>query len=119
VEDDEDLRKLTARTLKENGYEPVEAASAAEANAILSAGDTDMRIIFADIILRDKNGIELISSLKSARGPVHYVFTSGYVGTGAHDPEFITTQGHKFIQKPYSIEAVLKIFKDLLTKPKA
>lgn len=114
VEDDEALRKLTARMLKENGYEPAEAGTASEAVRLFSDKNTDFSIIFTDLVLRDRNGAELIDDFKKTAKETDFVFTSGYPDDKS-GLEFIRSRGHTFIPKPYSIETVLKIFKKLLS----
>lgn len=116
VENDEALRKLTTRLLKENGYEPVEAATASEAVNILSGKNADFSIILTDIALGDRNGIELIKDLEKAAPGATFVLTGGYLDD--KNMEFIKGQGYKFIQKPYSIGTVLKIFEELLSPKK-
>ena len=113
VEDDEALRKITVRTLKENGYDPVEAGTVSEAVIIISGKNANFRIIFTDLILSDRNGTELINDLKKVAPGINFVFTSGYLADKIK-LEFIQNQGYKFIQKPYSTETVLKIFNELL-----
>ncbi|MEK7679933.1 MAG: ATP-binding protein, partial [Deltaproteobacteria bacterium] len=113
VEDEETLRKITVRMLKENGYDPVEARTVSEAVSIISGKNANFRIIFTDLILSDRNGTELINELKKAAPGIDFVFTSGYLDDRVK-LEFIQNQGCKFIQKPYSTETVLKIFNELL-----
>ncbi len=115
VEDDETLRKITVRALKENGYDPVEARTVSEAVGIVSGKNANFRIIFTDMILSDRNGTELINDLKKVAPGINFVFTSGYLADKIK-LEFIQNQGYKFIQKPYSTETVLKIFNELLSK---
>lgn len=115
LEDDETLRKITIRTLKDNGYDPVGARTVLEAVGIVSGKNADFRIIFTDLVLSDRNGTELINDLKEAAPEIDFVFTSGYLDDKVK-MEFIQNQGYNFIQKPYHIETVLKIFNKLLSK---
>ncbi|HBW23071.1 MAG: hypothetical protein A2X28_04605 [Elusimicrobia bacterium GWA2_56_46] len=117
VEDDEALRKLTARILKENGYAPTEAGTAAEASGIFSVKDSGFSVVFADIMLGDRNGTELIDEFKKTAPKTAFVFTSGFLDD-MNELELIKTRGCRFIQKPYSIESVLKTFKELLAPEK-
>ena len=117
VEDDEALRKLTARMLKENGYTPAEAGTAAEASGIFSVKDSGFSVVFADIMLGDRNGTELIDEFKKTAPKTAFVLTSGYLDDTS-ELELIKNRGCRFIQKPYSIETVLRTFKELLSPEK-
>ncbi|MFA6433870.1 MAG: response regulator [Elusimicrobiales bacterium] len=110
VEDDETLRKLTVRMLKETGYEPAGAGTASEALKLLSDGDRDFGIVFTDITLSDRNGTGLINDLKNAAPKAALILTAGSL----NDQDVIALikdKGYPFIPKPYSIETILKTFK--------
>jgi DNA-binding NtrC family response regulator len=113
VEDDDALRKLTVQMLKENGYEPLEAPGKNEAVKILSGKTPAFSIIFANIAPGGRQDNELVADFKALNPAAHLVFTGGQT-EGKRDPKLINDHGCRFIQKPYSIETVLKIFKELL-----
>jgi len=117
VEDDKALRELTVRMLKENGYAPVEAATGSEAAGLFMDKKYNFSIVFMDMVLSDRNGAELITELKRTAPGTGFVLTTGYMEDKS-TMDSIRGRGCGFIAKPYSIETVLKTFKNLLPQKK-
>ncbi len=65
VEDEEMLCGFSAGTLRENGYVVFEAKSAEEALDLFEREKGEFHIVFSDVVLPDKNGIELVDQLLS------------------------------------------------------
>jgi two-component system cell cycle sensor histidine kinase/response regulator CckA len=69
VDDDRGVRQLTARMLRHEGYEVLEAESAAEALQVLESGP-EVGLVVTDIVMPGMHGLELADRvLARARSP--------------------------------------------------
>ena len=79
VEDDADLRSLTAALLEEEQLDTIECESAEAALAIMLMGGREVAMIFADIRLRGvMDGIDLAQEVKLRWPLLPVVLTSGH-----------------------------------------
>ena len=102
VEDEGLVRLDAAESLRDAGYEVLEATDAAEALAIVLARD-DIAVLFTDINMPGSmDGLELARRVHDFRPLVRLVLTSGAIKpTRAEIPDH-----GAFISKPYSPEAM-------------
>jgi len=107
VEDEERVRRFTARILKENGYEVVEAGSAEEALEIFDRESGSFRLVFSDVVLPGKSGIQLVEEILSRNPGLKVVLNSGYTEQQS-GWERISDKGYRFVQKPFSILDLLR-----------
>jgi PAS domain S-box-containing protein len=77
VEDNESVRSFTTDTLREFGFNVLEAVDAAEALTILDR-DRSVDLLFTDIGLPGLNGRELAATVQRRYPNVRLLFTSGY-----------------------------------------
>ncbi|MEI7905352.1 MAG: response regulator [Candidatus Firestonebacteria bacterium] len=113
VEDEPGIRKLLQILLTGNGYRVFPAGSASEALEVFNREKHNFDIVISDIVLPDKNGIELVKDLLSVNPALKIVFSSGYMDEKVQS-EIIQTSGHEFIQKPYDLNALLSVVKKAL-----
>ena len=79
VEDDAELRSLTAALLEEEQLDPIECESAEAALAIMLMGERDVAMIFADVRLPGAmDGIDLAWEAKLRWPLLPVVLTSGH-----------------------------------------
>jgi PAS domain S-box-containing protein len=107
VEDDPVLRSVTRRTLQENGYKVLEAATDSEALLIAEERQKGrIDLILTDIVLPGMNGFDLAERVAAANPGIAKVYISGYT-----DPDIIKTEFIKpespLIQKPYTTDALM------------
>jgi len=117
VEDEDYVRELSARTLKENGYIPFPARSAKEALEIFKREKGDFSLIFSDVVLPDKNGLQLVEKLLSAKASIHIILTSGYSDDRSLW-EAIRKRQFRFLQKPYTLSQMLQTIREVLKSAK-
>jgi len=107
VEDDPILRSVTRRTLAENGYKVLEAATDSEALLIAEErqkGKIDL--ILADIVLPGMNGFDLAERVAVSNPGIARVYISGYTDPAVIKAEFIKPES-PLVQKPYTTDALL------------
>ena len=113
VEDEEEVRRLGARILSENGYSVVEAADAEEALGAFEKEGRSFDLVFSDVVLPDRSGPELVDRILSLKPELKVLFTSGYADHKSQWP-VIQGEGFPFLQKPYSPLDLLQACHDVL-----
>ncbi len=113
VEDDAQVRKLTARILREHGYTVIEAANADEALNYAQQPETTLHILITDIILPQTDGITLANRLQTIFPHLRIVLMSGYVqrmlSDGSHPP-------YTVLSKPFSRHQLLTIIRQVMAE---
>ncbi|HAH07543.1 MAG TPA: hybrid sensor histidine kinase/response regulator [Elusimicrobia bacterium] len=109
AEDDTAVRSLTRRILEGAGYTVLEAASAREA---LECAGKDFDLLLTDIVLSDISGVELAAKLKKDK-PLEVLYMSGYAGN-ADVRDILSQPGNRFLQKPFTPEALLSKIQEAL-----
>jgi len=114
-EDDEDVRALSADSLRGLGYAVIEAADGESALRILQ-GDVTVDLLFTDVVLPGITGAELSREARAIRPGLKVLFTTGYarnaiVHQGRLDP------GVELISKPFSYSDLAIRIRDLLDAP--
>ena len=111
-EDDSDVRDFSTSTLRDLGYEVLEAGDAAEALAILRQ-QAEVDLLFTDVVLPGgTNGAELAREARKLRPKLKVLLTTGYARTaldgssGAIAPELLS--------KPFSVERLGTRLRQLL-----
>ena len=113
VEDEEAVRELASRALKENGYTVFEAGAYEEAIEVFEREGGNFDLIFSDVVLPDKSGIRLIDELLSQRPDIQVLVSSGYTDQKSQWP-VIQEKGFRFLQKPYSLVDLLGTIDELV-----
>jgi len=113
VEDDESVRLLTARILREFRYEVVIAKNGEAAVAMLLDGQPHIDAVVSDVVMPGVSGIELVERLRPRRPDLPVLLLSGYTGdevggTECGDPH------RAFLQKPFSPDALAAALEELL-----
>ena len=100
VEDDEGVASLVGEMLSELGYEPVRAASAAEALRLLEAGKP-FDLVFSDMVMPgEMDGIALAREITARRPGLPIVLTTGFSEAAAAANQ----DGLRLLVKPYRID---------------
>jgi two-component system cell cycle sensor histidine kinase/response regulator CckA len=108
VEDEVAVRDVTARFLRNAGYQVVTAGSADEALALVEAKRAaSVDVLISDVVLPGMNGRQLYEQLLQRRPLLQVVFISGY------NDEVIARHGVVeshilFLEKPFTQEALAR-----------
>ncbi|MBN2029271.1 response regulator, partial [bacterium] len=114
VEDDQRMREFTMNFLNENGYVVSVASNAKEGMDLFVKNNGDFHLIFSDIILTDKSGIELVKEFRSIKPNIRILLSSGYTDDKVQWYE-IKRKRFQYIQKPYKLHELLRTIKDNVT----
>ncbi len=113
VEDEPGIRGLVRKILRREHYDVLEAGNAEEALAQASEPDIHIDLLLTDVMLPGMGGRELAESLASKQPDLKVVYVSGFtddeaVRAGQFPP------GSRFLQKPFTLSALLSIVKEAL-----
>jgi PAS domain S-box-containing protein len=103
VEDDELVRRLLATTLRQQGYNVLEASGSQAALALSRATAGPIHLLLTDVVMPQMNGRLLAELITRERRGIRVLFMSGY-----SDDEIlrtgVQTRVTPFIQKPFSAD---------------
>jgi PAS domain S-box-containing protein len=120
AEDEAMVRAIMARTLRDCGYDVLEAADGRAALDILDAEAGRVSLIVADVVMPDLGGREMAAHLAERWPDVPVLFTSGYTGMDVVRRGLLE-EGREFLQKPLAPEALARKVREMVdakvTKP--
>ncbi len=109
VEDEEALRRVTARALEQHGYRVLVAADGAEALEVFHANRGRIALVLSDVVMPKLGGKELLARLRHDGVTCPFVLTSGYPARDARE-SITRAPDVPFIPKPWTpAELVAKI----------
>jgi PAS domain S-box-containing protein len=114
VEDDEPVRELICKALRDGGYPVIDTGDADEAIRICREHAGEIHVLLTDLILPKKSGRELVWSVQEIRPSLRVMFMSGY------SEQAIVHQGMMeaaaaFIEKPIAPSQLLKRIREFLS----
>jgi len=113
VEDEPGVRNLAEALLKKAGYTVYPCANAAEAVARYERDGDRIDLLFSDIVMAGRNGIDLALDLRKRRADLPVLLCSGYADDTVRW-EAIKKEGFRFIPKPYPTLKLLQAVRDTL-----
>jgi PAS domain S-box-containing protein len=119
TEDQGDVRRLVARTLRGLGYHVLEASNGATALAVEAAHFGPIHLLVTDVVMPEMSGRELGAELQRRRPGILVLYMSGYSGNviARHG---LLEEGVAFIEKPFTAESLAgKVRNTLASAPAA
>ncbi len=113
AEDNVQVREIVTTTLRDFGYNVVEASDGAEAMEKFNENKTTIDLLLLDVIMPRKNGKEAYLAIKKVRPDVRAIFMSGYTGD-ILTRKGISRDGVPMISKPIVIERLLRVIREVL-----
>ncbi len=113
VEDQADVRALSARVLGRCGYRILAAASGAEALEVAENHRAPIHLLLTDLVMPAMSGQELADRLVASRPGVRVLFTSGHTDeiVARHGPP---TPGAAFLAKPFTPDLLARRVREIL-----
>jgi signal transduction histidine kinase len=102
VDDEQVVRELLAKMLREQGYHVETAASAREARTLQGRFD----LLLTDVVMPEQDGVTLARDL----APPQVLFISGY------DQDALVAADASFLQKPFSRDELTRAVRGLLDR---
>ena len=113
AEDDEAVRQIIVRSLRQNGYTVLEAGNAREALPLGKHYDGRIDLLISDVVMPGLNGPELAQRLENSRPAMKVLFVSGY-------PRNVTNQSGamaddaRFLPKPFTAAVLARAVRQVL-----
>ena len=101
VEDEEAVRSLAGRVLRNHGYTTIEASDGVAALALLAEREAGVNLIVADLVMPLMGGRELQARLAELGQRTPVLFMSAYTA-GDVRARGMLEAGEPFIQKPFT-----------------
>jgi two-component system cell cycle sensor histidine kinase/response regulator CckA len=113
VEDDERVRRATARLLHGEGYRVLEAADGQQALALAEREGASLDLLVTDVVVPGMGGIPLAERVRDVRPDLPVLFVSGYDESSflAVDP----SAGVDLLRKPFTADMVLRRVRRLIS----
>jgi CheY-like chemotaxis protein len=112
VEDDEAVRTVMLRTLREAGYSVLEARNGSRAQEALSDPALNVDLVVTDLVMPEMGGTDLRSALRTTRPETPVLLISAYPFEDLRRRGLLEA-GDPFLQKPYTRDALIRIVQSL------
>ena len=112
VEDEDAVRQVTARILRESGYVVLEARHPSQARALAEQHKDRIDGLLVDVVMPETTGIKLADELSGVLPGLRVLFMSGYSGGG---PQAASVElSSAFIEKPFTPAALARKLREVL-----
>lgn len=116
VEDDENVRTMTAKMLTQFGYRVLLAADAPQAIRLFEQEKGHVHLILTDVVMPTMSGRDMIKQMPLHHTDIKVLYMSGYTNNAiAHHG--ILEEGINYIQKPFTLESLLHKVREVLDRP--
>ena len=116
VEDEAGIRGLIRRILSRQNYDVIEASNGRQALEIAQAHGGEIDMLLTDVVMQEMGGFDLAHELLKRRPHTKVLFISGYTGLAGFDPSQLPA-GSGFLQKPFTLNALLAKVREVLAQP--
>jgi CheY-like chemotaxis protein len=113
VEDEDIVRALACRGLREQGYTVFEARNGTEGLRMFEARPHGIDLVVTDVVMPEMGGRELAQRLAVLEPGLPVLFTSGYTGDDVIQRGLLEA-GAPFQQKPFTPEALAAAVREML-----
>jgi PAS domain S-box-containing protein len=113
IEDQAPVRALVRRILEREGFGVLEAAEAADAEAIFDEHKAAIALVVTDVVMPHEKGTDLFRRLASKKPELRVVYMSGHSEESALDDDARSGSG-RFIAKPFTAAGLIGVVHDAL-----
>ena len=117
LEDEPEVRRICALTLRRLGYEVVVADDEEHAVGICASSERTLHAVLTDVVMPQVSGVALVDRLRGLRPDLKVLFMSGYTDRRVVDVAALT-ESAAFINKPFTPDALGKQLRALLDAPR-
>ena len=115
AEDDESVRMLVERTLKDLGYTVLAARNGEDAIEIFLRDKEKISLAVLDVVMPLKGGKEAYEVMHKVNPGLKVIFMSGYTINSVHE-SFVLIAGVPFLAKPFGPAALARKVREVLDK---
>ena len=110
VEDDEDLRALFAKVLREAGYTVIDFADGQDA---LQCGQEDsIDLVITDVVMPGMSGPQFVGRVRGSHPGLRVLYMSGYTGNELDARPL--EKGDRLLEKPFAPKRLLQVVNEVL-----
>jgi CheY-like chemotaxis protein len=113
AEDDDAVRSILARSLRDYGYTVLEARDGAEALDVASKAAAPPSLVIADVVMPRLSGQHLSAELHKRWPDLPMLFISGYTNLDSVSRGLVE-EGREFLQKPIEPEVLARKVRGML-----
>ncbi len=118
AEDDKRLSVLIGSTLRQAGYTVLAASHGDEALTIARTHPSPIHLLLTDVVMPGMNGRVLSEQLRTFRPDTNVLFMSGY-SDDAVLRHGVASNSAQYIQKPFSMDALMAKMRETLLQSRA
>ncbi|MFO8009460.1 MAG: response regulator [Dehalococcoidia bacterium] len=111
VDDDESLRDIVARALRDEGYQVVKAMDGQDALDLIARRKFDL--VFLDIRMPGFHGQDVLTLIKSTKPEIPVVMLTAVTEQESED-EAIRRGANAYLRKPCNLEDIVKVAREFL-----
>ncbi len=115
VEDEPQILTIVKKGLEREGFQVLTATTPAEAGRLVEGMDGDLQLLLTDVVMPGMNGSELQQKLLNMKPGFRTLFMSGYAADLIAE-RGVLEKGVHFIQKPFSISALMERIQSILSE---
>jgi CheY-like chemotaxis protein len=116
VEDDVQLLRLMAGTLRSQGYQVITAQNGAEALEVAAEHEGEIHLVLSDVVMPVLGGLQMVAALRRERPDARLVFMSGYSARGDAETEAFPADA-AFLCKPFTPLELARTLNSALAGP--
>ncbi|MET0595829.1 MAG: response regulator, partial [Polyangiaceae bacterium] len=113
VEDDEAVRHVAARILRESGYTVFETRRPSEARSVCAEKKPAIDLLLTDIVMPETSGPKLAEELSAMCPAMRVVYMSGYSGV-APETAGAAVGDAGYLEKPFAASALTEKVREAL-----
>ena len=115
VEDDKEVRNLAVRILKRQGYTVLDGSYGDQAFNVCRQHKGRIHLLLTDVVMPGMDGRAISESLSQLHPEMKVLYMSGYTGD-AIVHHGILIEGINYIQKPFTVEDLVRKVREVLDK---
>jgi two-component system cell cycle sensor histidine kinase/response regulator CckA len=116
AEDEEGVRAFLETALARAGHRVIVTSTGPEAVTAAKRSTTPIDLLITDVVMPEINGPEVAERVVAMHPRARVIFLSGY-STHSALPDNLAANPGAFLQKPFSVEALLAKVRDRLARP--
>ncbi|HET6962370.1 MAG TPA: ATP-binding protein, partial [Terriglobia bacterium] len=113
VEDESAVRSFTRMVLQRGGYQVIEASNGEEALSLSRKHPGEIQLLVTDMVMPGMGGRQVAEALEQQRPGVRVLYLSGYTENTIAPRGTLGTE-LPFLQKPFTMEALLRKVRQVL-----
>ncbi len=113
VEDEDALRRLVGRVLRQHGYRVLDAENGQRGLEVAAAHDGTLHLVLSDLVMPAMGGLEMARILREERPEIGVLLMSGYADDRVANSTSEIPEA-KMLQKPFSMDEMLQEVRGLL-----